>query len=71
MATQPIEYSYPPPSRSRRGVEGGLTVYQCANCGRYGAHQFRPGKFRCFFCKATIEYVTTTPGRPVQANDQD
>ena len=57
MKKRTIDYDYPPPARSRRGFQAGLTMYQCVNCGRYGARPVDPGRFKCWFCKSIVEYV--------------
>lgn len=50
------DYHYPPPSRTRKGQGSNLTVYKCANCGRYGAHRVGPKRYRCLLCKTVVEY---------------
>ncbi len=54
------DYHYPPPSRSRKGQGSNLTVYKCVNCGRFGAHQIGPRRYRCLLCKSVVEYRAST-----------
>ncbi len=49
-------FVYPPPSRSKGRGFSKLTMHLCAACNRYAAREIAPYIFKCYRCKAVIEY---------------
>ncbi len=52
-----VRYRYPPPTKTVRQGLNHLTLSLCAACGLFAAREVEPRRYKCYRCKAVIEYI--------------
>jgi hypothetical protein len=50
-------FRFPPPSRTVKKGFAEFTLYLCAVCSRYAAREIAPRCYKCYLCKAKINYI--------------
>jgi hypothetical protein len=50
-------FRFPPPSQTVKRGDTEITLHLCAVCSRFAAREIAPRTYKCYLCKAKINYI--------------